>query len=250
MKNWIIFFLTFFSFSLLAQTEGVIKYKESIALQIDLPEGMEAFASQIPASHEVNHLLFFDEESALFKIDKEQENQKTVEAGSEEVGMQMIMDFDVPDNVVFCNLQESTSVEKLDFMGKTFLIPGDMKKHQWKITSEHKSILERPCIKATVQKDSVLVVAWFAPSIPVSVGPSRFSGLPGMILEMDINEGERKIIATDIELKELTAGTIVAPKKGKKVTREQFDKIQKEKMDELRQEHGGSGNGTSIIIRG
>ena len=250
MKNWIFFFIAFLPSLLIAQTEGMIKYTETIALQIELPKGMEEFASQIPSSQEMKHIMYFDEATAIFKNDADSKKEETVEAGSEESGIQLRMDFEAPENIVFCDLKKGTSVQKQDFMGKVFLIDGKIKKYKWKMTGEQKTILDQPCMKATYQEDSTSVIAWFAPSIPISIGPSRYAGLPGIILEMDINDGERKIVATEIELKELEEGTIVAPKKGKKVSREKFEKIQKEKMEELRQEHGGSGNGTTIIIRG
>jgi len=128
-----------------------------------------------------------------------------------------------------------------------------MKKYKWKMTGEQKSILDYPCMKATYEKDSTTVVAWFTPQIPVSAGPSRYTGLPGMILEMEFNDGERKVVATEVELKALEKDIIVAPKKGKKVTQEEYEKIQEEKMKELEQEFGGSSSGsggTRIIIRG
>ena len=252
MKNWILFLIVLLPVLLFAQTEGVVKYTETIALQIELPEGMEEFASQIPSSQTVKQVLYFNENQALFKNDDNQKTEDTMEGGSEESGVQFRMDFQMPEHIVFCDLKEGKITEKQDFMGKTFLIKGEMKKYKWKMTGEQKKILDYPCMKATYEKDSTMVVAWFTPQIPVSAGPSRYTGLPGMILEMEFNDGQRKVVATEVELKALEKDTIVAPKKGKKVTHEEYKKIQEEKMKELEQELGGSsgGSGTRIIIRG
>ena len=74
-----------------------------------------------------------------------------------------------------------------------------------------------------------------------------------MVLEVNIDEGNRVIKAESIDLKELEEGTITKPTKGKKVTQEEFRKIQREKFDEMRKEYGGrgkpgGGGGRSRII--
>jgi GLPGLI family protein len=107
--------------------------------------------------------------------------------------------------------------------------------------------LDYVCQKATFQDSTRNLVAWFTPQIPVATGPGSISGLPGMILKLDRNDGERVVVATSVELKEIEKKTLKAPKKGKKVTQEEFQKIQDEKMKEMEEEFGGSGS--RIIIR-
>lgn len=85
------------------------------------------------------------------------------------------------------------------------------------------------------------VVAWYTPSIPVAAGPSNFTQLPGMVMQVEIDGTNRVITAEKVTLKTLEEKTIKKPKKGKKVTREEYRKIVKEKMDEMRKERGGRG---------
>jgi GLPGLI family protein len=63
----------------------------------------------------------------------------------------------------------------------------------WKITDETKIISGYKVIKATTEsyesnKDSDFyrgkAIAWFTTAIPVSAGPGRYAGLPGLILEI------------------------------------------------------------------
>ena len=56
---------------------------------------------------------------------------------------------------------------------------------EWKITSETKEILGYKVIKATkpYENNQGDYIAWFAPDIPLGVGPEHFNGLPGLILE-------------------------------------------------------------------
>lgn len=231
-----------------AQTQGMIEYKETIAFEIDLPEEMKEMASQIPTSQSSNMVLAFNETSTLYEAAKTNETPQDLHMGSEDGGMQIKMKFEMPENKVYTDVSKGEVVQKQEFMGKKFLITGETKRYKWKPTGESEKILGYDCQKATYQVDSSQsYVAWFTPQIPVSAGPQGFSGLPGMILKLDRNDGEMVIEVTNVDLKELDKDAIKKPKKGKKVTREEFEKIQEEKMKEMEAEFGGGGN--RIIIR-
>ena len=248
MKKLIVALLISFPFFIMAQTQGVIQYEETVSFQIDLPEGMEEFKSQIPNSQKNKMNLTFTEEVALYEPAKNDEAPQDVTMGSEEGGMMIKMKFDMPENKTFTNIREGAMIEKQDFMGKKFLIKGDVEKYKWKLTGEQETILDYPCQKATYQDSTRNLVAWFTSQIPVATGPGSISGLPGMILKLDRNDGEMIVVATSIELKEIDEKSVKAPKKGKKVTQEEFKKIQDEKMKEMNEEFG-EGSGTRVIIR-
>ena len=247
MKKLIAALLISLPFMIMAQTQGVIQYEETISFQIDLPEGMEEFKSQIPNSQKNKMNLTFTEEVAWYEPAKSNEDPQDVTMGSEGGGMMIKMKFDMPENKTFTNISEGTMIEKQDFMGKKFLISGDVEKYKWKLTGEQEKVLDYVCQKATFQDSTRNLVAWFTPQIPVATGPGSISGLPGIILKLDRNDGERVVVATLVELKEIEKKTLKAPKKGKKVTQEEFQKIQDEKMKEMEEEFGGSGS--RIIIR-
>lgn len=251
MKKLLVTLLALLPLWIFAQTEGIIQFKETIALNIELPEGMEAFASQIPSSQSNNMTLSFNEEATLYEPAKNNADTEDVNMGSEEGGMMINMKFDMPENKTFTNIAEGTMVNKQDFMGKKFLIQGEVEKYKWKLTGEQETILGYTCQKATYKKDSTHnYIAWFTPQIPVAAGPGSVSGLPGMILKLDSNDGQMVTEATAVELKKLEKGTIKAPKKGKKVSKEEFEKIQMEKIKEMEEQFGASGSGgTRIIIQ-
>jgi GLPGLI family protein len=75
--------------------------------------------------------------------------------------------------------------------------------------------------------------AWFALDIPVSSGPERFIGLPGMILEVDINDGAVIMTADKIDLKKLTSELDIPAKiKGRKIHYADLENIFLKKIDE------------------
>ena len=84
-------------------------------------------------------------------------------------------------------------------------------------------------------------------------GPGNYQGLPGLILE--INDGKKIIVCTEIILNPSKKVTIQEPKKGKIVSQKKFLEIQKQKTDEMMEKFKARkgldlGNGRSIQIGG
>jgi GLPGLI family protein len=59
----------------------------------------------------------------------------------------------------------------------------------WQIGNEQKQIANYTCYKATTTFKGRNYQAWFTPEIPVPYGPYKFSGLPGLILEIRDTQG-------------------------------------------------------------
>ena len=92
--------------------------------------------------------------------------------------------------------------------------------------------------------------AWFTPEIPVATGPSFYSGLPGLILE--VSDDNRTILCTKVVLNPKEKIKIKAPKKGTVVNNEEFKKIQEDKIKEMREQFGRGrrqGGGNRIRIQ-
>ncbi|MCP9769652.1 GLPGLI family protein [Lacihabitans sp. LS3-19] len=87
-----------------------------------------------------------------------------------------------------------------EMLGKTYILEDSLKMPKWKVLNDIKEVAGYICMKASMV-DTVKnqkIIAWFSTEIPVSSGPERFYGLPGMILETDIDEGAIVLTATSI----------------------------------------------------
>ncbi|MFD2908523.1 GLPGLI family protein [Flavobacterium ardleyense] len=101
---------------------------------------------------------------------------------------------------------------------------------KWEFSEETKIIDNYVCYKATsvkVLNNSVgtfthPIIAWYCPSIPFSYGPKGYNGLPGLILELQVNNV--KWGATKISLSKENK-KIEKPTKGKVVTEEEYINI-------------------------
>ncbi len=72
---------------------------------------------------------------------------------------------------------------------KTYRYIESIPKQVWKILNQRKQILGYSCQAATTTYLGRTYTAWFAPTIPIHEGPWKFSGLPGLILEVSDNRG-------------------------------------------------------------
>ena len=168
------------------------------------------------------------------------------------------------------NTADNLYLEEASLMGKAFLVKDELKNLAWELTDETKKIGEYTVQKAVYSKvtqrsmmsfgngdeegeaktvtDTIKVEAWYTPQIPVSHGPDKFWGLPGLILE--VNDGRKTLLCTKVVLNPADGVEIKKPRKGKKVNREEYAKIQEEKLEEMSEKYSGGGNTRVIKIGG
>lgn len=227
--------------------EGTITYDRVIKIEIDLPPEMESMRDQIPTENTTKMVLQFNEFESVWKASVEQEESRDREFGGGSVRVRMQRNRE--QNITYINHDEGLITDQRDFMGRTFLIRDEQPTLAWKLTGEQTEFDGYVVHRATAMRDTTSIEAWFAPEIPVSVGPGQFGGLPGAILVLTVDEGRMTISAKDIQMGPLEEGAIVAPEKGKEVTQEEFDEIVEEKRAEMEAQFGGRKGGGRFIIR-
>jgi len=133
------------------------------------------------------------------------------------------------------NFSENTLFDGITLLGKTYLIHDSIDRPAWKILNDMKEVAGHICMNAsltdTLRKQNIEV--WFALDIPVSSGPDRFIGLPGMILEVDVNNGAMIMTADKIDVKPLTTELDVPQKiKGKKINMDEYYRLIEKQIKE------------------
>lgn len=221
---------------------GIIKYKDLVKADFHVEGNANDFSHLLPKEIKSEKELIFRDEATLYKASPaEAVADETM--GGEEVMIRISTSS--PDDMVYTDFASGRTIEKKEFMTRVFLIEGDLEKQDWKITGNQKMILDLPSQEAVTEIDSMQVTAWFTPVIPVPAGPGKFNGLPGLILEVNVDNGQHKILAEEIELGEIPEMHIEKPRKGKKVTEMEFDRIVAEKMEEM---GGQTGGGKMMMI--
>ncbi len=220
---------------------------------------------------EKSYILTFDKTASIFKEEEvlEAPGQRGFGGwwGSLSAGPQ------------YKNVKSQQFVQDQEFFGRQFLITDSLQKLDWKLGSETKQIGQYLCMKATAIKTvdefdwrsmrrrdraknnnttkndstktssvsdeievpkTIEVTAWYTPQIPVNQGPGEFWGLPGLILE--VNADQTTILCSKIVMNPEEKFAIEAPKKGKVITRKDYNATVKQKMQEMREMYRGRGS--------
>lgn len=140
--------------------------------------------------------------------------------------------------VYYNNLTEEVYLRQHDAYGEKFLI--QTPKISWAHTNEVKKIGSYQCYKATAVvitngMNGIIkynIVAWYAPELSIPFGPLGFSGLPGLIMELEYQQTRYYVSKIDLSSKDKIE--IKKPTQGKVVTKEEFDNIGNKIMKSLK----------------
>ena len=258
--------------------EGKISYERKINMHRNIPDPQ--MKSMIPEFRTDKFELLFNESASLFRsvVDDEAPDPFANAGGG---GGGMRMNFRMPTTTTYTDIAKQTQYEERAFFEKEFLIVDSLKQYKWKLSEETKTIAKQLCKKATTMitapqmsmrmsvrmnrggesnnntdtaaskpmkpKETELVV-WYAENIPVSVGPDNYSGLPGVIMEMDLDNGATVTTAVEVSTK-YPKKELVQPTKGEKMTRAQFQENMQKLMQDM-QKGGGMMGGMRIRMNG
>lgn len=270
--------LVLISSSVLAQDfQGVATYKtqRKIDIKLDSTKMNDAMQTKMmemmKKQFQKTYTLTFDKTSSLYK--------QEAELDKPQIGGEIMMSFgNSGDDVFYKNIKDKKYIDQKETMGKKFLIKDSIVAIDWKLEKDTKHIGEYMCFKATYTKQvpkrnfsftsnsnkkdeeaeeeekepemtERTITAWYTPQIPVSNGPAKYQGLPGLILE--IHDGTLTVICSQIVINPEEKVEIIEPSKGKDVSQEEYDDIMDKKTKEMMERYAprkGSSKGESISI--
>ena len=235
----LLFLLSFLIGTVAGQTsEGVITYETTTNMHRTLPKGREEMKNMIPEFRVTHQQLFFNANESLYRsVEEDEENEP--DSGPVRMRMQQ------PFEEIYTDYAGARRVTVQEFMGKEYLIEDSIKLPPWKFGTEVKQILGYSCRQARFYNEQRKqdVVAWYAPQLRQFLGPEIFNTLPGAILEVNINDGERVIAAKKAEVRPLKKNELKIPTRGIRTTQAEFRKMIEEHMARMR------ANGADVIIR-
>lgn len=277
MKNTSTILCLFLVHTIIGQSfQGKAVYKTSRKMNINIggrngatmsDEQKAKMNARLMKQFQKTFVLTFDKTSSVYKEEKKLKAPVARQGGNRV----MVFGNGGGNDIVYKNVKENRFVNKTEIMGKLFLIKDELPSYDWKMTGETKNIGIYTCYKATytreeertnmsvengevtekTKKVDVVTTAWYAPSIPVSNGPGNYNGLPGLILE--VREGDQTIICSEIGLNPKDKIVIEEPRKGKKVSQSQYEKIMAKKSKEMLEKFKSrrkDGNNVQISIGG
>ncbi len=140
--------------------------------------------------------------------------------------------------VITRDFEKNEERDLIEFLEKTYLVEDSIWQPNWKILNEIKEVAGHQCMAASWSDTLKMqkVKAWFALDLPISAGPERFCGLPGLILEIDVNDGAMTMTAQKVEPRKVEAAELALPAKpkGKKISENDYRNKLKAHFDEKR----------------
>jgi len=223
-----------------AAQEGSVLYDRAVQYDFELPPRAEHLRDQIPSQSVTRVVLLFDESGALMKAAPDAGDDADVSPRAMGLVTRLKMGSASRSDhetllSAYVSLEDGTIAQAWDFMGRPFLITGTQPAYAWKLSGEQSEFLGRTAHKATTAHDGKTIEAWFTPEIPVPAGPGSYGGLPGLILVVSVDDGHLVYSATEVALKELEEEAIRPPEEGRQVSREEYEEIVVEKLEERRQ---------------
>ncbi|MGL5938017.1 MAG: GLPGLI family protein [Phocaeicola sp.] len=135
-------------------------------------------------------------------------------------------------DVVYKNIPNKGTLTFTDKMVKDFIYEEQLKTPVWKIVDEKKDILGYNCQKAVTEYYGVQWTVWFSSEIPISEGPWKLHGLPGIILEATDSESYYHFLCVGLE--NISKEEIVVPKKNYiKCSHKEYIELRKLKTEDL-----------------
>lgn len=175
--------------------------------------------------------LHFNEKEALFFFEDEME--------SETSGINLALIFAKNMGKIYIDIKNGKIISQKELGGTFFLVQKDIKDYKWKLINESKQIGQYNCYKATTSLKSLkkgketetVIEAWYAPSLPINIGPLGYAGLPGLIIELKdgkMGTYSLKEINFDVDknraIEKLTKGKVVTSEEYKKISKSYHEK--------------------------
>lgn len=221
MKKKIVtsFFATFLFISAFAQQQFIVKGKIEFEKKVNMHRQLDSEEDE--GWREMIKKMVPPTKTSYFDLTFNG-NKTIYNPGREVVTTQKAPDwFDGPanDNIVYTDLEKQNTISQKTVFDNVFNVQDSVRKINWKITPDTRTIAGIECRKATaIIMDTVFVVAFYAEQIVTPGGPESFAGLPGMILGLAIPRLYTTWFATKVELIDIKETALVPPKKGKKTT--------------------------------
>lgn len=213
-------------------------------------EQMKMMQEMLKKQFEKSFILTFNKEASIYK-EEEQLNKPTGSSGGMQV---MFIGGSSSNEKLYKNTKTKTYVSEQNLFGKPFLVKDSLKSYDWKLGDESKMIGKYLCFKATSVREvermeydlngkekTQVVTAWYTSDIPVNHGPDNYWGLPGLIMELNVDKTQ--YVCNKIVMNTKDKTEIKPPSKGKAITSNKFKELMKKKIKEMDLKSGREGKG-------
>ncbi len=193
---------------------------------------------------ELNSALFFSDSESFFFVDTNNE-ESTAEGGEQiyfkdESNLVFELDFTYKSPrkyEVYISRSDQTILSQNSIFKDLSTVPCVVLEEtgtiNWKLHEEFKKVGKFKAQKASTSFRGRNYNAWFTTEIPIEIGPWKFHGLPGLILEVRDSELGVQFLFTSLKIPYDVSDKIVKPNEGDVIPIDEFAKYQDNFSKEL-----------------
>jgi GLPGLI family protein len=215
--------------------EGTIVYEAKVNVHRTLPPDRKDLKDMVPEFNVSQHKLAFRGPESIYKpVEDEGDDEITAQGGG------MVMRFRRPNVEYYVNSESGRKLRAQEFMGKKYLIVDSLSILPWKMLDGKKVIQGYECRQASYfnEERKQNIVVWYTDKLKPFIGPETYNTLPGTVLQVDINDGERMITAVELSFKPLKKNDLKVPSSGEEITEREFRVLMEEQMKRVNSQGG------------
>ncbi len=227
MKTKYIIYLLLFSIIGYGQTEKKsIFISYSFTYQIDSTDVSSVFEEKMNLIISRNKSLFLSKGvllgDSLNKINSQEKKIKAIKK--------------ISKSKIKSRIYKYKDLNKITFTGRVvkdnYIYTEKLNLFKWHLLDSTKTIGGYECNQAKASYGGRTYIAWYSKAIPISEGPYKFNGLPGLIIK--IQDVKKQITYQMTALKNIPYIDMEQPKDYIEVSKCQFLKLRKEKYGNIR----------------
>lgn len=225
----IVFVLSLMTLS--SQTKGKITYRvtlniDSLEQPFEDPKNTDIQNDVLLMLHEsepIDGHLIFNDSISRYSVDPDAESRLNNDFLFKHGAVNFLYFMAGGNSTFYNDWSRNYSISQNSILGATKRILREPL--EWTFTNESKEIDGYLCYLATLDKsksDTKLKV-WYNSKIPVKHGPAGYSGLPGLVMEIEDKIYTWKVTEIDFDSEE--ADDIIEPTEGDLITAEEFREL-------------------------
>lgn len=193
---------------------------------------------------DLESILFFNDQESYFYVDMESKTSTSDKEEGLNLNSENKIQYEIDLSLkrpkryeVYYNRQDEIILSQNSFFknGKTSpcVVIEESGSINWNITGDTKNIGTFKVLEATTTFRGRNYTAWFAPEIPISDGPWKFHGLPGLILEVTDEELGVQFLFSSIKTPYELKNEIKKPSDGKLISLSEYVEYQNSFSEEF-----------------
>lgn len=203
----------FIIFLIMSYTLNCMAQKNKVIARVNYTMVTKKDTSKVKGAKSEEMVLFVAKDASLFtsksKINYElSQDQKMIarslmSAGSGSAPVAIRIDRSGAELLSKTNYTNFLSSKKSytihEIFGQRYVIESDLPVLKWSLNKDTTNLSGIHCQQATAIVDEKKWTAWFAPTLPFSLGPWKLQGLPGLILHANCEDDELSFVFSSVE---------------------------------------------------